>query len=62
MLISREGINLKIYPEEMSKLGRTSLKMRDGSGYLGVLGVYHELHCVVSITFNVGIDNSESLK
>lgn len=32
----------------MERLGQTSLKMKDGSGYLGVLGVYHELHCVVS--------------
>lgn len=31
----------------MEKLNETSLKMRDGSGSLAVLGVYHELHCVV---------------
>ncbi|KAI0381218.1 hypothetical protein F5Y04DRAFT_281192 [Hypomontagnella monticulosa] len=41
-----EGTNIKIYPEEMLKLGETSLQMRDGSGSLAVLGVYHELHCV----------------
>ncbi|KAF2969098.1 hypothetical protein GQX73_g4495 [Xylaria multiplex] len=41
-----EGINLKIFPEEMTKLSQTSLEMRDGTGYLAVLGVYHELHCV----------------
>ncbi|KAI0907414.1 hypothetical protein F4824DRAFT_391668 [Ustulina deusta] len=41
-----EGINLKIFPEEMSKLDQTSLEMKDGTGYLATLGVYHELHCI----------------
>lgn len=43
-----QGSNVKIYPDEMVKLKETSLEMRDGSGSLAVLGVYHELHCVVS--------------
>lgn len=43
------GTNLKIYPEEMSRLGQTSLEMTDGSGYLAALGVYHELHCIASL-------------
>ncbi|KAH6854703.1 hypothetical protein B0I37DRAFT_349988 [Chaetomium sp. MPI-CAGE-AT-0009] len=41
-----EGTNIKLYPDEMGRLNETSLKMRDGSGSLAVLGVYHELHCV----------------
>ncbi|TGJ78165.1 hypothetical protein E0Z10_g10597 [Xylaria hypoxylon] len=41
-----EGINIKIFPDEMSRLGETSLEINDGTGYLGVLGVYHELHCI----------------
>ncbi|KAI0152985.1 hypothetical protein GGR57DRAFT_503118 [Xylariaceae sp. FL1272] len=41
-----EGTNLKIYPEEQSRLNQTSLQMNDKSGYLAALGVYHELHCI----------------
>ncbi|KAI0465719.1 hypothetical protein F4859DRAFT_500059 [Xylaria cf. heliscus] len=44
-----EGTNIKIYPEEMSKLNQVSLEMKDRTGYLGVLGVYHELHCIKRI-------------
>lgn len=42
-----QGINLKIYPDEMERLGLRSLEFRDGSGYVGGLSVYHELHCIV---------------
>ncbi|OTA99908.1 hypothetical protein M426DRAFT_66929, partial [Hypoxylon sp. CI-4A] len=41
-----KGINIKIFPDEMERLGYTSLVMKDGSGFLGALGVYHELHCI----------------
>ncbi len=41
------GINIKILPEEMDRIGMPSLEMRDGSGYLVPLSVYHELHCIV---------------
>ncbi|KAJ4385387.1 hypothetical protein N0V93_009814 [Gnomoniopsis smithogilvyi] len=40
------GINLRILPDEMKRLGYTSLALKDGSGYVGSLGVYHELHCL----------------
>ncbi|RWA13616.1 hypothetical protein EKO27_g1509 [Xylaria grammica] len=40
------GINLKIFPEEMKRLGYDSLKLKDGSGYVASLAVYHELHCI----------------
>ncbi|PQE23638.1 tat pathway signal sequence protein [Rutstroemia sp. NJR-2017a BVV2] len=43
------GINLRINHDEMAKLGQSSLKLADGSGYLGTLGVYHELHCIKRI-------------
>lgn len=43
-------INLRLSPEEMRRLNQTSLAFSDGSGYLGTLGVYHELHCVVIIS------------
>jgi len=46
-LTPRPDINLRIYPDEMSRLNQTSLALADGSGYLGTLGVYHELHCIV---------------
>lgn len=48
MLTLPTGINLMVSDEEMLQLGQTSLAMSDGSGYLATLGVYHELHCVVS--------------
>ena len=32
--------------EELHRLNQTSLALKDG-GYIGELGVYHELHCVV---------------
>ncbi|KAI1818234.1 hypothetical protein GGS20DRAFT_597172 [Poronia punctata] len=40
------GSNLIIYPEEVEMLGIKSLALKDGSGYVGSLGVYHELHCI----------------
>ncbi|KAI1411313.1 hypothetical protein F5Y13DRAFT_191588 [Hypoxylon sp. FL1857] len=40
------GAVIKISAEEMSRVGQTSLAMKDGSGYLATLGVYHELHCI----------------
>lgn len=33
----------------MAQLGQTSLPLADGSGSLGTLGVYHELHCIVRV-------------
>ncbi|KAI6080976.1 hypothetical protein F4821DRAFT_250332 [Hypoxylon rubiginosum] len=43
------GINIKILPQEMDQLGISSIAFRDGSGYVGSLSVYHELHCVKKI-------------
>lgn len=40
------NINLRLSTEEMQRLNQTSLELSNGSGYLGTLGVYHELHCL----------------
>ncbi|KAI1172800.1 hypothetical protein F4777DRAFT_560200 [Nemania sp. FL0916] len=40
------GSNIRIYSDEMNKLGLDSLALSDGSGYLGSLWVFHELHCI----------------
>ena len=42
-----QDINIRISNEEMKRLKQSSLKLADGSGQLGTLGVYHELHCLV---------------
>ena len=42
-----QDINIRISNKEMKRLKQTSLKFADGSGQLGTLGVYHELHCLV---------------
>lgn len=33
--------------EELHKLNATSVQLRDKSGYLATLDVFHELHCLV---------------
>ena len=42
-------INIRLSSTEMRRLNQTSLALSDGSGHLGTLGVYHELHCLVSM-------------
>ncbi|KAI9748583.1 MAG: hypothetical protein M4579_007183 [Chaenotheca gracillima] len=41
-------INVRISGEDLDQLGRkdAGVALPDGSGYLGTLNVYHELHCV----------------
>ncbi|KAI0518511.1 hypothetical protein F5B22DRAFT_644816 [Xylaria bambusicola] len=41
-----QGMSIKILPEELKRIGTASLELRDGSGYMGSLAVFHELHCV----------------
>lgn len=41
--------HFRIYPDEMERLGLESLPLADGSGYLGSLGMYHQLHCLKKI-------------
>ena len=40
-------MNVRFTPEEMKKVNLTSLKFKDGSGYVGSFTAYHEIHCVV---------------
>ena len=40
--------NIKITRDELRKVGKHSLAFTDDSGFLAELGVYHELHCIVS--------------
>ena len=57
-----KGINLRINHGEKSQLTRKEstwqepLSLADGSGYLGTLGVYHELHCIVSQIYRYHFD------
>lgn len=48
-MLTCPDINLRILPHEMEKLGYDSLEFQDGSGFLGTMAVYHELHCLKRI-------------
>lgn len=39
---------LRFSEEEMKAMGKTSLALKDGSGYVGYLETFHMLHCIVS--------------
>lgn len=41
-------MTIKISADELSHLPDDSIAMKDGSGYIAELTVYHELHCIVS--------------
>jgi len=40
------NIHIRVPGKTVEQLNRTSLELRDGSGYVGMLGVFHELHCL----------------
>lgn len=40
---------LRLSEDEMNKMGKTSLALKDGSGYIGYLESFHMLHCVVCL-------------
>jgi hypothetical protein len=44
------AMTLKVSKEELDQFseGDSTVKFKDGSGYLAEMTVYHELHCVVS--------------
>lgn len=44
-------MNVRFTPEEMQNVNLTSLKLKDGSGYVGTFTVYHDVHCLVSQLF-----------
>ena len=46
-LIPRPGNHVRLSEEDLLAINQTSVPLGSG-GYLGMLGVYHELHCVVS--------------
>jgi len=38
---------VRVSEEEMRKMNKTSVALRDGGGYVGYLESHHMLHCVV---------------
>ncbi|EXU95822.1 DUF3328 domain protein [Metarhizium robertsii] len=38
--------NLVVQKEDLNQVDRSSVSLRDGSGYLASLSVYHQLHCL----------------
>ncbi|KAK1993870.1 hypothetical protein LX36DRAFT_728702 [Colletotrichum falcatum] len=45
--------NIVVRNDDLKNLNRTSVLLRDGSGYLAGLDVFHELHCLNIIRENV---------
>lgn len=45
-----ENINIRVSKKEMARTRQTSVELPEGGGDLAWLGVYHELHCLVSIS------------
>lgn len=41
--------NLVVQDEDLTQIDKSSVPLRDGSGYLSGLGVMHQLHCLVSL-------------
>ncbi len=44
-------MNMRFSKEDFNAFNRDEdgVELPDGSGYVGTLNVYHEIHCVVSI-------------
>ena len=42
------GSMIRLSEDEMRVMNKTSIALKDGSGYIGYLESYHMLHCVVS--------------
>lgn len=38
---------MRLSHDDMQRIGSSSLELSDGTGYVGALAVYHELHCLV---------------
>ena len=43
-----DNIHLRVSKEELERTKQTSVELPEGGGFLAWLGVYHELHCLVS--------------
>ncbi len=44
-------MHVRITREELERDNQASVPLPEGGGYLGWMGVFHELHCVVSAFF-----------
>jgi len=42
-------MNIRLPPSYVTHHNLAAVKLADGIGYAGQLGVYHELHCLVSL-------------
>lgn len=43
-------ISLRVSGEELRRSNQSSVELPEGGGYMAWLGVFHELHCIVSST------------
>ena len=50
---------IKITKQELDRVGQPSIALRDGSGYIAELGVFHELHCLVRLSTKPKLDDAE---
>ena len=41
-------MHIRVTAEELQQDNQESVQLKEGGGYLGWLGVFHELHCIVS--------------
>ncbi|KAK7938130.1 uncharacterized protein PG986_014998 [Apiospora aurea] len=48
-------MTIKITAQELENLGESSIAMKDGSGYIAELAVFHELHCIKRIRRHLGL-------
>lgn len=50
LLLLSEDMNVRLSLEDIKAFDReeNAIALPDGSGYLGTLNVYHEIHCIVS--------------
>jgi hypothetical protein len=44
--------NIRIMEDELRAMNQTSIPLHDGSGYQGMMAVFHELHCLVCFLFS----------
>lgn len=51
LLYSFPDMNVRLSREDLRAFDReeNAIALPDGSGYIGTLNVYHELHCIVSV-------------
>ena len=40
-------MHIRVTAKELEQDNQESVKLKEGGGYLGWLGVFHELHCIV---------------